>query len=89
VTNEDRAKGRATLEAVRSLPGDEIRSELLAQDRHPVSELRAIALEMGIRPSQKLSRDSLVQQITTTIVNDRGYRALRGEHERDNDDPCR
>jgi len=81
VTSEDRAKAQVTLQAVRALPGDQIRSELLDQDRHSVNEVRAIAAEVGIRSTERLSRDALAQQISTRIVNDRGYRALRGDDE--------
>jgi len=81
VTSEDQAKARTALETLRTLPSDEIRSNLLNPDRHSSNVLRAMAAEMGLRPTEKMGREALAQQIVTRIVNDRGYRALRGEDE--------
>jgi hypothetical protein len=56
------------------LPIDQIRSALASKS---LSELRALATELGIRSTQRTSHDGLCHQIATRVTNTRGYRSLR------------
>jgi len=79
VTEEEITKAKGVLVELKKLPVDEIRAKLQEQNFYSLSQLRAIASAMNIKPIEKLSRNSLVHQISTKIANYRGYRSLRGE----------
>ncbi len=69
-------KARVTLQELEALPVDEIRRRLEGGST-PLTELRAVASLLGIRPVKKLSRDALSHQIAMKIANYRGYQQLR------------
>ena len=78
VTEAEVGKAELELGALKELPVDEIRARLLKKDRYPSVQLRAIASVLGIRSTEKMSRESMVHQIAASIANYRGYEALRG-----------
>ena len=63
------------------LPIDQLR---LALENKSLSELKALAMELGVRSTQRTSHEGLSHQIATRITNTRGYRSLRnGDRSRD------
>jgi len=78
VTEAEVGKAELELGALKQLPVDEIRARLLEEDRYPSVQLRAIASVLGIRSTEKMSRESMVHQIAANIANYRGYEALCG-----------
>ncbi len=81
LTEWDVAKAKDDIDAFKSLPVDEIRAKILNEDGYPLRRVRAIAAALGIRATEKLSRESLAHQITTKIANYRGYESLSGKNE--------
>ena len=82
-TEEEIAKAKAELATLESLPIDTMRVRL--QDRnYSMSELYAIAAELGIRSTKRLNRETLAHQITMKIANYRGYQRLGGQVEERN-----
>ena len=69
----------SVLEKLRQQPVDSIRRELEDPDRHSSATLKAIAGELGIRGTAKLSRETMAHQISMKIANYRGYQRLRGD----------
>jgi hypothetical protein len=64
------------VQELNKLPIDEIRSRLSGEN-YPLANMRAIARALGMRPSERLSREQLFHQIATKIANSRGYERLR------------
>jgi hypothetical protein len=56
------------------LPIDQLR---VALEGRTAGQLRALAAQLGVRSSQRISREVLAHQIATKITNTRGYRSLR------------
>ncbi len=79
VTEGDIASAKIDLEVLKDLGVDQIRAKLLDEDGYALSRIRAIAVTLGIGGTEKLSRESLVHQITTKIANYRGYERLSGK----------
>jgi hypothetical protein len=74
ITSEEIEEAKSAIARFESLPTDQLRgslSELSGRD------LKAVANILGIRSTQRTSRDSLSHQIATKISNTRGYRSLR------------
>lgn len=78
ITEQDLAAARSDIEALNRMSVDEIRANLLDEDRYSLLRLRRMAAYLGIGATEKLSRESLAHQITMKIANYRGYRALSG-----------
>lgn len=81
LSEQDLAAGRADLDTIRALSAEDIRTRLLDEDGYSLSRVRAIAANLGIGATEKLSRESLAHQVTTKIANYRGYQALSGKDE--------
>ncbi len=77
-TEASSAAGRAALEAIQTLPVEEILSRLNS-DSYPLTTLRSVASVLGLRPTKGLSREALAHQIAMRIANARGYERLRGD----------
>jgi hypothetical protein len=78
MTQEENSRARSVLEHLESLPIDAMRAELEQESTHPVRLLQTIASLLGMRPSDKMSREALAHQVATRIANYRGDRILRG-----------
>lgn len=78
-SEEKRARARETLERLEGLSVEEVRSRLEPASAYSVTEIRAIAKELGIGSPAKLKREALVHQIATKLANYQGYRLL-GDH---------
>lgn len=55
---------------------DQLRETLADERQISIAELQGIAVALGARAGSRLSRDTLVSNIVTKMVNVRGYRAL-------------
>ena len=76
-TENENQRAKAMVGELRSLPPDVIRQRLSNGQTHNIRLLLAISGELGLRIPSRPVRESLVQQIVTSIVNQRGYEALR------------
>ncbi|HZT32770.1 MAG TPA: hypothetical protein VE999_01665 [Gemmataceae bacterium] len=77
VTEVDSERARALLEKLEKLPINDLRANLENSSATSPRDLHAIAALLGIRSTQRSSRESLVHQIASKIANARGYEALR------------
>jgi hypothetical protein len=77
LTEADSARARTLLERLDKLPLEELRADLENTSTTPPRDLHAIAALMGIRSTQRTSREALVHQIASKIANARGYESLR------------
>ncbi len=75
-SEEKRARARKTLEELEGLSVEEVRSRLEPASAYSVTDLRAVAKELGIGSPTKLKREALVHQIATKLANYQGYRLL-------------
>ena len=66
------------LETLKDLTVDQIRDKLTLDDSVTVRDLRALAAHMSVRTSSRTSRQTLAQQLTSRIANQRGYKELGG-----------
>lgn len=73
----DSERARILLERLQKLPVEEMRANLENCSATAARDLHAIAALMGIRTTQRGSRESLAQQVATKIANARGYETLR------------
>jgi len=71
------AAAESAIGQLQALPIDDVRSKLQSERVYTLTALRAIAAGLRIRSAAKLSRDSLVHQITMKLANVRGYEHLR------------
>ena len=55
---------------------DQLRDTLSSSAKYTSDDLRGLAIMLGIRSNPRLSRDTLANQITIKITNDRGYKRL-------------
>jgi len=76
-TEDDSRTAKALIAELRSMPGDSIRERLTDKENFPVRLLVALSNELGLRISSRPVRDAIIQQIATSIVNQRGYQSLR------------
>jgi hypothetical protein len=81
LTEWDMTNAKGDIDALKALPVEGIHAKLLDEDGYSLTRVRAIAVALGIRATEKLSRESLAHQVTTKIVNYRGYEALSGKSE--------
>lgn len=66
---------------MRKLSSDEVERTLSDRASYNVQTLRAIAAQLGLRTQSKATRLSIVEKITKTLANRRGYQYLReGAH---------
>ena len=69
------------LDELRKLSSDEVERALSDRASYNVQTLRAIAAQLGLRIQSKATRLSIVEKITKTLANRRGYHYLReGAH---------
>ena len=69
------------LDELRKLSSDEVERTLSDRASYNVQTLRAIAAQLGLRIQSKATRLSIVEKITKTLANRRGYQYLReGAH---------
>ncbi|MGN8546461.1 hypothetical protein ACQPTN_17015 [Bradyrhizobium sp. 13971] len=80
-SSEEVENAKRSIAQFDELPIDEIRSALANKNS---VELKALATELGLRSTQRSSREGLCHQIATRITNTRGYRSLR-DGDRSND----
>jgi len=57
---------------------DQIRETLSNDPKYTSNDLRELAINLDIRVTARISRDTLVNQIIVRIANDRGYKTLGG-----------
>jgi hypothetical protein len=77
LTEADTERAKVLLERLEKLPIDELRASLEKTSETAPRDLQAIAALMGIRSTQRSSREALAHQIATKIANAQGYEALR------------
>ncbi len=77
LSEADSERARILLERLQKLPIDEMRANLENSSTTAPRDLHAIATLMGIRSTQRSSREALAQQVATKIANARGYETLR------------
>jgi len=77
LTEADSERARILLEKLEKLPIDDLRANLENTSTTSPRDLHAIAALMGIRSTQRSSRESLVHQIASKVANARGYETLR------------
>ena len=65
------------LEELQPLSSDELEHTLSDRATYNVQTLRAIATQLGLRIPSRTTRLSIVEKITKTLVNRRGYQYLR------------
>lgn len=75
-STEDIDDAKRAIAQFEQLPIDQLR---LALDAKSAGQLKAVAAQLGVRSSQRISREALAHQIATKITNTRGYRSLRKE----------
>jgi hypothetical protein len=71
---EEAENARRAIAQFDELPIDQLRLALASKN---LSELKALATELGMRSTQRTSQEALAHQIATRITNTRGYRSLR------------
>jgi hypothetical protein len=72
----DNEKVEALLKSFESKTIDQIREALRDDGECSTSELRAVAVALGLRTQARMGRDALAQKLITQISNARGYRSL-------------
>ena len=65
------------LDELQQLSSDELEHTLSDRAAYNVQTLRAIATQLGLRIPSKTTRLSIVEKITKTLANRRGYQYLR------------
>lgn len=65
------------LDELQQLSSDELEQVLSDRAAYNVQTLRAIATQLGLRIPSKTTRLSIVEKITKTLANRRGYQYLR------------
>jgi hypothetical protein len=73
-SGEEIENAKRAIAQFNDLPIDQLR---LAVEKMSLSELKALASELGIRSSERTSHEGLSHKIATRITNTRGYRTLR------------
>ena len=73
------------LDELRRLPSHDVEQTLSDRATYSAQALRSIAAELGLRIPSKTTRLSLVEKITKSLGNRRGYQYLRGDA---TDDPA-
>jgi hypothetical protein len=74
ITSEEIDQAKSMVGRLESLPIDQLRASLSGLSAR---DLKGVASILGIRSTQRTSRESLSHQIATKISNTRGYRSLR------------
>ena len=73
-----REAAKKTLDELRRLPSHDVERVLADRTTYKAQTLRAIAAELGLRIPSKATRLSIVEKITKSLANRRGYEYLRG-----------
>ncbi len=73
-----REAAKKTLDELRRLPSHDVERALADRTTYKAQSLRAIAAELGLRIPSKATRLSIVEKITKSLANRRGYEYLRG-----------
>lgn len=81
----DKDAARMALDELRRLPSHDVEQTLSDRATYSAQALRSIAAELGLRIPSKTTRLSLVEKITKSLGNRRGYQYLRGDA---TDDPA-
>lgn len=76
-TEEELTRAGQLLTELEASPVDEIHERLGQTDAVSVHVLRAIAGQLGIRATARLTKEALAHQIASSIANKRGYEGLR------------
>ena len=77
-SGQDAAKA---LDGLRQMSSDEVERALSDRASYSIPTLKAIAMELGLRIPSRRTRLSIVERITKTLANSRGYQYLReGTH---------
>jgi hypothetical protein len=71
-------KAKEALKFIEQLNPDELQKKL-GSEEYTYSDLWAIAYELGVRHTQKINREKLVDLISSKIINYRGYQLLSGQ----------
>ena len=72
----DQERVQSLLSRFESMTVDQIREALRDDSLCSLTELRAIALALGLRTQGRMGRDALAQKFLTHIANARGYQSL-------------
>lgn len=75
---DGREAARKTLDELRQLASHDVERALADRTTYKAPALRAIAAELGLRIPSKATRLSIVEKITRSLANRRGYEYLRG-----------
>lgn len=68
---------RDALDELRQLPSHDVEQALSNRATYNVQALKTIAAELGLRIPSKTTRLSIVEKVTKTLSNRRGYQYLR------------
>jgi len=66
------------LSELKRLTIDQMRDALSRDPKYTTKDLREIAVILGVRANSRVSRETLANQVTVRIANDRGYKSLGG-----------
>ncbi len=83
-TDKENEDAKLAVSVLESLSAEELRSKLYDENLYSIRKLQSIAFVLGVRSTQKLSRESVANLIETKIINYRGYKILRGQADANN-----